>query len=88
MLPNKKDLSPGAVGGGEAHVVFKGIVVGPFSYDEQNGYLKILIGRFWGKRDGEEGLVALQSFWSFKKGTKIFNFGFNEPSRDILGPLG
>ena len=27
-------------------------------------------------------------FWSLKKGTRNFNFRQNEPSRDILGPLG
>ena len=26
--------------------------------------------------------------WSLKKGTRNFNFGYNEPSRDILRPLG
>ena len=29
----------------EGHVVSKGIVIEPFSYAEQNGYHKILIGR-------------------------------------------
>ena len=59
----------------------KGIVMGPFNYDEQNGYLEILFLRFWGRRGGQ---VALQSFWSLKKGTKTFHFSLNEPSHDIL----
>ena len=34
------------------------------------------------------GLVGFQFFWSLKKGTINFNFRSNEPSRDILEPLG
>jgi len=34
------------------------------------------------------GLGALQFFWSLKKGTRTFQFRYNEPSCDILGPLG
>ena len=34
----------------------KGTVIRPFNYDEQNGYLKISIGRFWEK--GDLGKVA------------------------------
>ena len=34
------------------------------------------------------GLGALQFFGSLKKGTRTFNFRWNEPSCDILGPLG
>ena len=34
------------------------------------------------------GLDALQFFWSLKKGTRTFHFRQNEPSCDILGPLG
>jgi hypothetical protein len=30
------------------------------------------------------GQVALQFFWSLKKGTRTFNFRSNEPSYDIL----
>ena len=33
------------------------------------------------------GLVALQSFWSLKKGARAFNFRSNESSPGILGPL-
>ena len=33
------------------------------------------------------GAVALQSFWSLKKGTKTFNFHSNAPSPDLLGSL-
>ena len=42
-----KDLFLGLWGRGLA--ISKGIVIGPFRYDEQFGYLKTLIGRFWGK---------------------------------------
>ena len=34
------------------------------------------------------GLVALQFFWSLKKGTRNFHFRYNEHSHNILGPLG
>ena len=34
------------------------------------------------------GLDALQFFWSLRKGTRTFHFRQNEPSCDILGPLG
>jgi len=34
------------------------------------------------------GLDALQFLWSLKKGTRTFHFRQNEPSCDILGPLG
>ena len=34
------------------------------------------------------GLGALQFFWSLKKGTRTFHFRQNEPSCNILGPLG
>ena len=34
------------------------------------------------------GLSALQFFWSLKNGIRTFSFRYNEPSRDILGPLG
>ena len=68
--------------------MFKGIVIGPFNYNEEICYLKILNGRFWGKRGREGGLVALQSFWSFKKGARALSFHSNEPYRDIFGPLG
>jgi hypothetical protein len=39
--------SPGAVGGDD---ITKGIVIRPFNYAEQNGYLKIFIGQFEKKR--------------------------------------
>jgi len=47
---NDKDLSPWALGD---HVISKGIVVGLFIDNEQNRYLKILIGRFWQENGGE-----------------------------------
>ena len=34
------------------------------------------------------GLDALQFFRSLKKGTRTFHFRWNEPSCEILGPLG
>ena len=34
------------------------------------------------------GLVALQSIWSLKKGTRTFNIRSNEFFPDILGSLG
>ena len=74
--------------GGGGHVLSKGIVVGPFNYVEQNGYLKILIGQFWGKSGGGGSLVALQSFCSLKKGTRTFNFRLIKSFHDILGLLG
>ena len=40
------------------------------------------------KRGMGRGLVALQSFWSLKKGTRSFNIRSNDSSPDILGPLG
>ena len=42
----------------------------------------------WGKMSVGGGLVAVQFFWSLKNDTKTFNLHFNEPSRNILGPLG
>ena len=33
-------------------------------------------------------LGALQFFWSLKRGTRTFHFRYNEPSYEILGPLG
>ena len=41
-----KNLSPIFLGGGggEGRVISKGEVIGLFNYDEQNGYLKMLIG--------------------------------------------
>ena len=58
-------LSSGTMG---VFVIPKGIVVGPLNYVESNDHLKILIGCLWGKGDQEWRLVALQSFWSLKKG--------------------
>ena len=49
------------------HVLSKGLNIEPFNYDEQNGYLKVLIGE-------GRGLGALQSFRSLKQGTRTFNF--------------
>ena len=46
------------------HVISKGILLGPFNYAEQNGYLNILIERAWVKMDVGGGLVSLQSFES------------------------
>ena len=34
------------------------------------------------------GLGALQFFWLLKKGTRTFHFRQNEPSCNILGPIG
>jgi hypothetical protein len=59
-----------------------------FDHAEQNGCLKILIGWPWEKMSVRGGLVALHFFWSLEKGTRTFNFRFNEPFHDILGPLG
>ena len=78
------DLSLVAVVGG--HVLFKAIVIVPFNYDEQNGYLETLIGRLWKKEVGR-GLAALQSLWSLKKGNRNFIFRLKEPSQDIVGPM-
>ena len=44
-------------------------------------------GDFWEKMSVGGGLGALQFFWSLKKGTRPFKFRYNEPFRDILGPL-
>ena len=44
---NLKTFPWGCGGGG--HAMSKSTVIGPLYYDEQNDYLKILIGRFWGK---------------------------------------
>ena len=49
---------------------------------------KFLSGDFGKKMSMGGGLVALHFFWSLKKGTRTFNFRSNEPSHDILGPLG
>ena len=65
----------------------QGIFVGSFNYDEQNGYLNILNGRFWEKRGGGGVIVALQYFLSIKKALE-FLICSNEPSRNIVGPLG
>jgi hypothetical protein len=48
---NLEVLSLGAMG---SHVTYKGIVIGPFNYDEQNGYIKIPIRQFW-EKGAEEG---------------------------------
>ena len=77
-----KNHSPRALA---IHVISKGIVIRPFEYVEQNGYLKLLIGQFWEKRT-LMGLVTLQPFWS--KGTKTFNLRSNELTPEILGSLG
>jgi hypothetical protein len=58
-----------------------------FSLAEQNGYLKIFIKVFWRKWNWGCWLVALQSVWSLKKGTRTFSFRSNPPSPDLLGPL-
>ena len=59
-----------------------------FDYGEQNRYFKILIRYLWEKMSMGRGLGALQFFWSLRKGTRTFYFRYNEPSCDILGPLG
>jgi len=66
----------------------KDTVIGIFNYAEEKSYLKILIRRFWEKSGVEGGLVALQFFWSLKKGMGTFNFRYNEPSLEVLGSLG
>ena len=43
---------------------------------------------FWKIISVGGGLGALQFFWSLKKGTRTFHFRSNEPSCNILGPLG
>ena len=60
----KSNLSPRAV---EGHFISKDIIIWPFNYAEQKGYLKILIGRFLEKSSVGNGLFAFQSFWSLKK---------------------
>ena len=59
-----------------------------FVYAEQNGYLKILICWLWRKNEHWRGPRCPPIFWSLKKGTRTFHFRQNEPSCDILGPLG
>ena len=54
---------------------------------------KMAISEFWygnigGKISVGGGLDALKLFWSLKKGTRIFHFRYNEPSCNILEPLG
>ena len=58
-----------------------------FDYAEQNGYLKILI-RWNGKTWAWVGAWCPPIFWSLKKGTRTFNFRYNEPSCTTLGPPG
>ena len=70
------------------HVMYKSMDIGPFNYDEQNGCLKISIGQFWGKRGWGRGPSCPPIFLSIEKGPRTFNFRSNEPSHDILGPLG
>jgi len=53
----------GLLGG---YVKSKGMVTGPFNYDEENSYLKVLIRRIWEKRGGGGGQVALYSSWLVK----------------------
>ena len=77
--------SPGDCGDG---AVLKDMVTRLFDYPEQNGNLKILIRWLWQKMIVGGGQVALQSFWSLKKGIKTFNFRSNELTCNILGPLG
>ena len=68
------------------HAILKGVVIGSFNYDEENSYLKILMGRFWEKRSGRGCLVALRSYWPLKKGTRTVNVHSNEFSHNIKGP--
>ena len=65
------------------------IVIMVFDYAEQNGLSKNFDPLTLEKElSVGGGLGALQFFWSLKKGTRTFHFRYNEPSCDILGPLG
>ena len=63
---------------GLGSVIIKGIIIGPFNYNEENGNLKIFIERLREKREGE-GRGGPQSLWSLAKDTKTFSFRSNEP---------
>ena len=52
-------LGFGGGGEGRNHVISKGKVIGPFNYNEQNGYLKILIGWSWENINNTIGGTAL-----------------------------
>jgi hypothetical protein len=57
------------------------------NYDEQNGYIKVLIGCV-GEMVGVEGvLVAFQSLLTIKNGTSHSNFQSNEPFSKFLQQL-
>ena len=56
-----EDLSPWA--GGCVFVISNDIVIGPFNYDEQNGYFKIWSSNF-GKKVQGGALAALQFFFA------------------------
>ena len=68
--------------GGRGHVIPRDIVTGSFNYVEQNDYLTILVRQLRGEKEHGKGMAALQSFWSPKKGTRVFNFRSNEPSAE------
>ena len=53
------------------HFISKDMVIGPFNYVEKNSYLKILIGRFWGKSGIGGGQVAVQFFGHLKRGLEL-----------------
>jgi hypothetical protein len=55
------------------------MVFGPFSYLEQDEYLKILIRCLWEKICVGGGLVAVESLLILKKCARTFNFQSNEP---------
>ena len=50
------------------------------------------ISEFWSgdfeEKMSVEGSLGALPFLSFWKGTRTFNFSYNEPSHKILGPLG
>jgi hypothetical protein len=54
------------------HIIPKYIVIRPLKFAESNGYPKLLIGSLWEKRGVGWGLIALQSFCSINKGTRVF----------------
>ena len=57
------------MGLGGGHVISKGIVIGPFNCEEQNG--KILIGRFWERRGGEGAKLPFNIFGHLKRALEL-----------------
>ena len=62
-----------------AHVIPKGIVIGPFKYDEQNESLKKFSRAILVRKGAAEGLVALQFLGHLKRTLELLIFVRKSP---------